>query len=184
MAYYRRNYVSGGTYFFTVVTFERRPIFNDALARELLRNAMETIRAKREFEIVAMVLLPDHLHAVWSLPRGDRDYSTRWQLIKESFTRSYLTHGLPEARRNASRVRRRERAVWQRRFWEHTCREEIDVRRCVDYVHWNPRKHGYVQSVRDWPWSTFHRFVRLGEYSEDWGADDPVPRFNDPEWGD
>jgi putative transposase len=114
--------------------------------------------------------LPDHLHAVWSLPEGDSDYSTRWQLIKRRFTRQYLKAGGAPAVASASRLAKRERSVWQRRFFEHTVRDEADLKRCVDYIHVNPLKHRLVDRVCDWPWSSFHRYVRLGEYPIDWGA--------------
>ncbi len=127
------------------------------------------VRRKRPFRIDAIVLLPDHLHAVWSLPEGESDYSTRWQLIKRRFTKEYLKTGGVEAVRSASRLAKGERSVWQRRFFEHTVRDEADMKRCVDYVHVNPLKHGLVARVREWPWSSFHRYVRLGEYSIDWG---------------
>jgi putative transposase len=184
MSDYRRWYVRGGTYFFTLVVHERRPIFRTEIARKLLHDAIASEKATRPFTIVAMVLLPDHLHAVWTLPRGDADYSLRWQQIKEDFTKNYLAAGGVEGVRNRSRRRKRERGVWQRRFWEHTVRDEFDLERCVDYVHWNPRKHELVRRVRDWPWSTFHRFVELGHYDIDWGGTDPCPGYNDPEWGE
>jgi putative transposase len=181
---YRRYYVPGGTYFFTVVTFARRPFLTSDMARPLLRQAIDDVREQRPFTVVAWVLLPDHLHAVWTLPPGDADYSRRWQAIKENFTKPYLATGGCEGVRSRSRRRRRERAVWQRRFWEHTVEDEDDLVACVDYVHWNPVKHGLVSRVRDWPWSTFHRFVSAGHYEIDWGRSDPCPGYDDPEWGE
>jgi putative transposase len=179
---YRRNYVPGGTYFFTAVTHQRRPILRAAFARRCLRAAFLEERRKRPFAVVAVVLLPDHLHTVWTLPPGDADYSVRWARIKEEFTRSFLAEGGHEAAVTTSRLRRRERAVWQRRFWEHTCKDEDDLKRCVDYLHWNPVKHGLVMRVRDYPWSSFHRFVRMGEYDLNWGAVNPCPGYDEPEW--
>jgi len=184
MTRYRRNYVPGGTFFFTVVTERRRPILIDDGARRLLCEAIEKVRAKRPFDVIAWSLMPDHAHCVWSLPTGDADYSTRWQQIKEDFTRAYLRSGGAEAATSTSRRERRERGVWQRRFWEHTCRDETDLKRCVDYVHWNPKKHRLVERVCDWPWSTFHRHVSEGEYTAEWGSDDPTPGYDDPEWGE
>jgi putative transposase len=169
MADYRRWRVAGGTYFFTLVTEGRARFLCDEPARRCLREAIRVVRRKRPFRIDAIVLLPDHLHAVWSLPEGESDYSTRWQLIKRRFTREYLKTGGVEAVRSASRLAKGERSVWQRRFFEHTVRDEADMKRCVDYVHVNPLKHGLVARVREWPWSSFHRYVRLGEYSIDWG---------------
>lgn len=184
MSEYRRNYVPGGTFFFTLVAFGRRPIWKDEFARTLLRESMEKEREKRPFAIIATVLLSDHLHIIWTLPRGNSDYSLRWQRIKEEFTENYLAAGGTEGVRNRSRRRKRERAVWQRRFWEHTVRDEDDLERCVDYIHWNPVKHGYVERVRDWPHSSFHRFVAAGHYDIDWGSTDPTPDYNEPEWGE
>jgi putative transposase len=181
---YRRWYVAGGTYFFTVVTHHRRRMLCDELARDCLREAIETVRKTRAVEIVALVLQPDHLHTVWTLPPGDADYPTRWRRIKEEFTQKYLLHGGREAAPGASRIRCEERGVWQRRFWEHSVRDEEDLKRCVDYVHWNPKKHGLVRNIRDWPWSSFHRYVKLGEYEIDWGATDPAPGYDEPEWGE
>ncbi|MGC4007301.1 MAG: transposase [Pirellulales bacterium] len=145
-----------------------------------LREAIDVVRAKLPFHLVAIVLLPDHLHTVWELPDGDTDYSTRWRWIKTEFTRNYASTSPGTDPRSASRRTRGELAVWQRRFYEHTCRDDADVKRCVDYAHVNPLKHGLVERVRDWPWSTFHRYVRNGEYSLDWGRSehwrDPIFR--------
>jgi putative transposase len=182
MPNYRRNYVPGGTYFFTVVTHLRQPLFAQQRWRESLREAIEAIRVDRPFEIDAIVLLPDHLHCVWTLPAGDSDFSVRWRQIKEAFTRLYLDRGGREFVPSASRMRHGERGVWQRRFWEHTCRDQDDVNRCVDYIHWNPVKHKLVTRVRDYPWSSFHRFVRAGIYPLNWGEVDPCPAYDDPEW--
>jgi putative transposase len=139
---------------------------------------------RRPIEVVAFVLMPDHFHTVWTLPRGDSDYPTRLRRIKEEFTSVYLINGGKEVPRSTSRLDKNERGVWQRRYWEHTVRDENDLKRCVDYIHWNPKKHGYAANIRDWPYSSFHRYVALGEYTLDWGADDPVPNYNDPEWGE
>jgi putative transposase len=181
---YRRLYVPGGTYFFTAVTHLRRPIFSGAAARNCLHKAIDTVRLNRPIELVAFVLLPDHIHTVWTLPAGDAGYPMRWKRIKEEFTRAYLACGGTEVPPSLSRRRQGERGVWQRRYWEHTVRDEDDLKRCVDYVHWNPKKHGHVANVRDWAWSSFHRYVQLGEYSRDWGAEDPTPGYDEPEWGE
>ncbi len=181
---YRRWYVPGGTYFFTLVTFDRLGLLASDLARPLLRDAIDEVRAEMPFRIVAWVLLPDHLHTVWTLPHGDSEYSERWKRVKGTFSKSYLARGGKEGVRNRSRRRRREAAVWQRRFWEHSVEDEDDLLDCVDYVHWNPVKHGLVRRVRDWPWSTFHRFVEAGHYTADWGHADPRPDYNAPEWGE
>lgn len=182
MADYRRNYVPGGTYFFTVVTAGRRCIFSSALGRECLRYAISDIQTTFPFTAFATVLLPDHLHSVWILPPGDDRYSTRWRRIKEEFTRTYLERGGSEYPLSASRKKKGERGIWQRRFWEHTIRDEDDLKRCVDYMHWNPCKHNLVPHPRDWPWSTFHRFVEQGEYDINWGSTNPCPDYDTPEW--
>jgi putative transposase len=181
---YRRWYVPGGTYFFTAVTADRRPILCESLARRCLHNAIETIRKKRPIEVVAVSLLPDHVHTIWTLPQDDMAYPVRWKRIKEDFTLSYLASGGAEALRSDSRLRHGERGIWQRRYWEHMVRDEDDLKRCVDYVHWNPKKHGYATSVCDWAWSSFHRYVQVGEYDRQWGAEDPTPGYDDPEWGE
>ncbi len=169
-------------YFFTAVTYRRQRILTGDLARTCLRDAIAVIRMKWPLEIVAFVLLPDHLHTVWTLPRGDANYPLRWRRIKEEFTRSYLRCGGTEQHQSRSRIAHGQRGIWQRRYWEHTCRDEDDLKRCVDYVHWNPKKHGLVSNVVDWPWSSFHWYVRLGEYTSEWGHDDPTPGYDVPEW--
>ena len=182
MSAYRRNYVPCGTYFFTVVTAGRRRILTSELGRACLRRAILAERAVRPIQILAFVLLPDHLHAVWALPEGDADYSTRWRKIKEAFTRSLSKEGALVAAPGPPSGRIREREAWQRRFWEHTCRDEDDLKRCVDYVHWNPVKHRLVGRVGDYPWSSFHRFVREGEYEPDWGGKEPESGMIGAEW--
>jgi putative transposase len=181
---YRRWYVPGGTFFFTLATDCRRRMLVTDVARRCLREALEEVRTDWPFELVAIVLLPDHLHTIWSLPPGDDRYPIRRKRVKEEFTRRYLRAGGEEIPPSASRLRHHERGIWQRRYWEHNVRDGDDLKRCVDYIHWNPKKHGYVANIRDWPWSSFHRFVALGEYTLDWGADDPTPGYDDPEWGE
>lgn len=163
---------SGRVYFFTLVTHERRPFLTTDLGRSALREAILHVQQAHPFRITAIVLLPDHLHAVLEFPERDTDYSTRWRLIKSQFTRRWREAGGTEGVESRSRQKKGERGVWQRRFYEHTCRDVGDLKRCVDYVHVNPLKHGLVKRVRDWPWSSFHRYVRLGEYSPDWGSAD------------
>jgi putative transposase len=150
MSDYRRNYVPGGTYFFTVVTHLRQPFLTSDLARRCLHESIDRVRHQWPFDMVAIVLLPDHFHTVWTLPTGDANYSVRLRRLKELFTRSYLENGGTEAPQSRSRERHAERGIWQRRFWEHTIDDEEDLKRCVDYVHWNPKKHGLVSRVRDW----------------------------------
>jgi putative transposase len=172
MTNYRRNLIPGGSYFFTVNLAERRSrLLTDNIA--LLLTAFRETRARHPFAIEAIVVLPDHLHAIWTLPDGDADFAVRWRLIKATFSR-----GLPPREQvSASRVAKGERGIWQRRYWEHTLRDDSDVARHVDYIHFNPVKHGHVEYVREWPYSSFHRMVRLGLYPADWaggGKDDGI----------
>jgi putative transposase len=166
MTNYRRNFVIGGSYFFTVNLFDRRScLLTEQIG--LLRAAFRYTRARHPFTVEAIVVLPDHLHAIWTLPEGDADFALRWRLIKSAFSRA-----LPSDEHiSASRSSKGERGIWQRRFWEHTLRNESDFARHVDYIHFNPVKHGRVKRVMDWPYSTFHRMVRLGIYPKDWAGD-------------
>jgi putative transposase len=166
MTDYRRNFVPGGSYFFTVALAQRSEgLLIDHI--ELLRRAISDVKRELPLEVVAMVVLPEHLHCVWTLPAGDSDYPTRWKKIKALFSR-----GLPKGeRRSTSRIAKGERGIWQRRYWEHTLRNEDDLRRHVDYIHFNPVKHGHVHHVKEWPYSTFHRYVRQGLYPDDWAGD-------------
>jgi len=171
---YRRANVPGATYFFTLVTEHRRQLFREPEAADLLLEAVEKVRSRHPFEIDAYVILPDHLHAVWTLPEGDTNFSTRWRLIKEAFTRAYIrTHGVLE--RSESRRSKGEQGIWQRRFWEHAIRNEADFAAHLDYIHINPVKHGLVNAPRDWPYSSFADWVARGGYDECWGADDLPP---------
>ena len=175
---YRRAFLPGGTFFFTVVTANRKPIFAEQKKVATLREAFCRIRLKRPFELDAVVVLPDHLHCIWTLPPGDTDFSTRWRLIKEGFTRGYLkTHEHPQ--RSESRRVKGEQGIWQRRFWEHAIRDEADFAAHLDYIHINPVKHGLVTAARDWPYSTFQDWVARGGYDEWWGSDELPPL---PDW--
>ena len=168
MTNYRRARTQGATYFFTVNCAERRG--NQLLIEhiDLLRQAFRKVKSDHPFQIDAMVVLPDHLHCIWTLPPGDADYKTRWALIKAGFSRA-----IPAGeRRSESRLKRGERGIWQRRFWEHQIRDELDYQQHVDYIHWNPVKHGLVKRVKDWPHSSFHAYVRRGIVPLDW-ADGP-----------
>jgi len=169
MRRYRRNR-EGSLFFFTLVTHQRRGILTTESGRSALREAIQTVRKEHPFQIQAIVLLPDHLHAVWELPRNDNDYSTRWRLIKSRFTRRWIQLGGESGLVTSSRKRSGEQAVWQRRFYEHTCRDEADVTRCIEYIHMNPVKHGLAQRASDWPWSSFHRYVRAGRDPPGWGG--------------
>ena len=171
MPNYRRCYVPGGSYFFTVVTERRALILGTDLARDLLRAAFrDGFDRWPPFRVDALVLRRDHLHAIWTLPPGDADYSKRWGAIKKHFTQSWLALGGAEKPLTASRQQRRRRGVWQRGFWEHTLRDEQDYARHFDYLHYNPVKHGLVACPRDWPYSTFHRWVKRGAYEAHWGC--------------
>ena len=181
MRRYLRVYVPGGTYFFTVVMYRRQPILTSDAGRRCLRDAFRSVRSQWPWNVVALVLLPDHLHTVWTLSAGDADYSLRMQKIKERFTKAFLSTGGCEVTPTAAERRYGRRGIWQPRFWEHAVRDERDLKRCVDYAHWNPVKHGLVGRVVDYPWSSFHRYVRLGEYTADWGTCDPCSGFEMPE---
>jgi putative transposase len=166
MTDYRRAALEGGCYFFTVVTHDRRAFLTEPLARRCLREAWKEARQRSAFEVVAVCLLPAHLHCVWRLPDGDSDFSLRWARIKAGFTRRYLAAGGAECAQSLSRADKRERGIWQRRFWEHQIRTAWDLRRHIDYIHYNPVKHGLVARVEDWPWSSYHRFARTCTYPD------------------
>lgn len=172
---YRRSFIPGGTYFFTVKTELNAPVFGELAAVRVLGTVMREAKRRWPFRIDAIVVLPDHLHAIWSLPAGDVGYSTRWAWIKKEFTKRYLASGGQEQATSGSRRKNRRRGVWQRRFWEHTIEEERDYEAHFDYVHWNPVKHGYVTCPVDWPHSSFHRWVRAGVYPRNWGCGDREP---------
>jgi len=163
---YRRSLVPGGTFFFTVNLADRRKNLLTERA-DLLRAAFRDTRQRHPFEIDAIVVLPDHLHAIWTLPERDGDFATRWRQIKSAFSRGISIPGSM----TRSRLSKSERGIWQRRYWEHTIRDDDDFARHVDYVHINPVKHQLVARVRDWPYSSFHRMVKLGIYPEDWAGD-------------
>ncbi|MCW8906602.1 MAG: transposase [Sedimenticola sp.] len=170
MSWYRRATTAGATYFFTIVTYRRQPILCEPLFRRELRREIETVRVKRPFVIDAWVLLPDHLHCVWTLPPGDSDYSARWAMIKRHVSLACAAQYKRPEWIAGSRRRHRESTIWQRRFWEHRIRDPQDLARHVDYVHLNPVKHGLVERVVDWTWSTFHSYRRRGDYPEEWCA--------------
>ena len=153
---YRRSYIAGATYFFTVVVAGRKPIFRDPGAVDVLRKAFRHVRNKYPFEIDAICVLPDHLHCLWTLPEDDVDYSMRWRLIKTRFTKT-----------NESMI---ASPVWQKRFWEHLIRDDKDLSNHVDYIHYNPVKHGLVERPADWRYSSFGKWVEHGHYTPDWGS--------------
>lgn len=170
MADYRRCYIPGGSYFFTVVTARRARILANDSARGCLRDAIRWCREDFPFHIDALVMLPDHIHAIWTLPAGDCDYSKRWGIVKKRFTETWLERGGPEQTVTASRMRNRRRGIWQPRFWEHALRDERDYQNHLDYLHFNPVKRGLVNNVAEWPYSSFHHWVKRGVYAADWGS--------------
>lgn len=176
MRTYTRTRLLGATYFFTVNLAERDD--NDLLVRyiDALREAFRVTRKDHPFFIEAAVILPEHLHCLWRLPANDHNFSTRWRLIKAYFSRI-----IPfEEQISPSRRRKGERAIWQRRYWEHAIRDEHDLHRHLDYIHFNPVKHGHVSRVMDWPYSSFHRYVAQGLYPADWSiSPETIHRIGD-----
>ncbi|TVP63142.1 MAG: transposase [Leptolyngbya sp. LCM1.Bin17] len=152
---YRRLYVPGATYFFTVVTYDRRPLFSDPVNVQLLREAFRRVKQHHPFTVEAIVVLPDHIHTLWTLPEGDADFSTRWRLIKTYVSRRCAKTYQPPG--SASRQQKSERTVWQRRFWEHLIRNQRDFDNHVAYIHNNPVKHGLATTPEAWPHSSIHR---------------------------
>jgi putative transposase len=165
MTDYRRYRVASGTYFFTVNLADRRQkLLTERI--NLLREAIRTVKDAHPFHIDAIVILPDHLHTIWTLPESDSDFSLRWRQIKSEFSRR-LDKG---ENISESRFQKQERGIWQRRFWEHAIRDEDDFSRHMDYIHFNPVKHQYVQRVLDWPYSSFHRYARQCVLPLDWAG--------------
>ena len=165
---YRRLKIAGGTYFFTIVTHDRRKFLCEPDNISLLRNAFRYVMQRHRFTIDAIVILPDHLHAIWTLPDGDWDFSTRWRLIKNYFSRQ--CDPKYRGKISTSRAKKQEQSIWQRRFWEHQIKDENDYNNHVNYIHYNPVKHGLVTAPKDWEYSSFHRYVKNGIYPLDWGA--------------
>mgnify|MGYP003117435200 FL=1 len=166
---YRRTEVAGATYFFTVNLLNRRQtLLTDHI--DTLRACIKTVKKRHPFHIDAMVILPDHLHAIWTLPPGDADFAKRWMLVKTAFSRSLPKHEII----NQSRKLKRERGIWQRRYWEHLIRDDLDYQRHVDYIHYNPVKHGYVDKVVEWPYSSIHWFIDKGIITSDWSVGETI----------
>jgi putative transposase len=166
MSRYRRAKIDGGVFFFTVTLADRS---SDLLVPHIdrLRRVYVSVQQRHPFETIAICVLPDHLHAVWSLPRDDSNFPLRWSLIKSGFSRGLTA----DTRRSASKIAKRDKGVWQRRYWEHAIRDDADLERHIDYIHFNPVKHGHATRVADWPHSSFHRFVEQGLLVADWGGD-------------
>jgi putative transposase len=169
MSRYRRA-TGGSTFFFTLVSFQRRPILCDEAIRAALRKAIRDVRAHHPFSIDALVLLPDHLHCIWTLPVAENDYSTRWSRIKRNVSWDCRAVFHDDGLLTPSARKRREVGIWQRRFWEHRIRNDADFERHVDYIHYNPVRHGYAAHASEWPYSTFRQYVQRGLYAPDWGG--------------
>ncbi|KAA5544659.1 transposase [Roseiconus nitratireducens] len=167
---YRRASVPGGTYFFTVVTYQRHKLFCQPRAIALLGSMFRRFVLRWPMRVDALILLPDHFHTIWTLPPADCAYSMRLGWVKKEFTKHWLATGGDETRVTSGITRERRRGIWQPRFWEHTIQDEDDFQHHFDYIHWNPVKHGYVQCPKDWPHSSFHRWVKKGVYPEHWGC--------------
>ena len=166
---YRRNRIPGGTYFFTVNLLQRN---SQLLVEhiESLREAIRMVRKNKPFHIDCWVVLPEHMHCIWTLPVGDADYASRWKAIKTAFSKT-----IPKTEHlSAVRLAKGERGIWQRRYWEHTIKNDADYAAHMHYVHINPLKHGLVKRVADWPYSSFHHWVKMGVYAEDWAGDGRV----------
>ena len=170
MPNYHRNRVPGGTYFFTANLLDRK---SDLLVTHVdaLRGAVRTVRTRAPFHIDAWVVLPEHMHCIWTLPPGDVDYTGRWRALKKAFTKSIPAN----EPRSAVRINRAERGIWQRRFWEHTIRDERDYAAHLDYVHFNPVKHALATHPADWPFSSFRHCVAAGLYPPGWCGTDDEP---------
>lgn len=170
MPKYRRAIVPGGTFFFTIVTYARKPIFADPNAIAMLGTVLRESKQRWPMTIDAIVLLPDHLHTIWTLPSGDGEYSKRIGWIKKEFTKRWLKFGGSDTPVSPSKKRERRRGIWQPRFWEHTIQDDRDFDHHFDYIHWNPVKHQHVTCPKDWGPSSFHRWVAYGHYSLEWGC--------------
>lgn len=174
MSRYRRADTPGATYFFTVVTYRRRAFLCDEDVRAALREAITKVRNQHPFQIDGWVLLPDHIHAIWTLPPDDARFALRWQQIKRHVTLCCRERLHKTAWMSDSKTRHRESTLWQRRYWEHQIRDEVDYQRHMDYLHYNPVKHGLVKQVKDWHYSSFHRYVQSDVYENDWTTATPM----------
>ncbi len=172
MPNYRRAITPGATYFFTLISYRRQPILCDAPIRQALRESIAAIRKTRPFKVDAWVLLPDHLHCIWTLPDDDADFSQRWALIKRKVSVNCRESYNHQKWITPSKRKHRESTIWQRRFWEHQILDDEDFQRHMDSIHWNPVKHSHVSKPSDWPYSTFHRYVAQNVDYKDWGCID------------
>jgi putative transposase len=175
MSRYRRS-TTGTSFFFTVVSYRRRPILCDPPIRAALREAIQAVRLFKPFVIDGWVLMPDHLHCIWTLPTDDTDFSQRWSQIKHRVT--YACGDRYRMRQSVAGIKRGDGTIWQRRFIEHRIRNDVDMQRHLDYIHFNPVKHGYVSHAHAWPYSTFGRYVQAGVYARDWGGGPELEQFD------
>lgn len=173
MPNYMRPRVPAATIFFTVALAQRG---GDLLLREVdrLRGVVAQVRQHRPFQINAFVVLPDHIHAIWTLPAGDRDYALHWGAIKAQFSMGLATGPL-----RASHIVRREKAIWQRRFWEHHIRDQADLAAHIQYWWGNPVKHSLVKRAVDWPYSSIHADIRAGRVEPEWSGEPPETGFGE-----
>ena len=169
MSQYIRSYTKGATYFFTLVSYNRRNILCEADFLQAFKRSIKQVQQQYPFEIIAWVQLPDHLHCIWQMPLDDSDYSMRWSQIKRLTTQACPHYHLPTNELSHSMQKRNEKGIWQRRFFEHQIRNEEDFIKHMDYLHYNPIKHSLVEKVIDWQYSSFHRYIKAGVYSLDWG---------------
>jgi putative transposase len=169
---YRRVYVKGGTYFFTLVTYNRHPILSTQRSIEILSDAIQYVADRMPFEVVASAILPDHMHFIWTMPIESCDFSTRWRLIKSNFTRYWCKNG--SISKSASRIKKGKQDVWQRRFWEHLIRDDLDLTRHIEYIHYNPVKHELAHSPMDWKYTSFIKYVQNGYYPSNWGEKENI----------
>ncbi len=169
MSNYHRAFLNGGTFFFTVVTYRRYPIFKEEISVGLLSCCFKSIMKIHPFKIDAIVIMPDHLHTIWTLPAEESDFSIRWKQIKGTFSRHYSRNKSREI--TESMISKSEKGIWQRRFWEHAIRNQEDFNKHCDYIHYNPVKHRLVNSPLEWKFSSFRKFVEKGLYNDDWGRE-------------
>lgn len=177
MSNYRRAKLGGASYFFTLIAYRRRPILCDDIVRHALRDAVQATRREHPFSIDACVLLPDHLHCIWTLPPNDADFPLRWSKIKRRTSLACRETHRDDRLSTPSKRKHRESTLWQRRYWEHLIRDDDDFSRHMDYIHYNPVKHGLAETAGDWPHSTFQRLVADGTYPENWAglpANEPI----------
>ena len=164
MVNYRRDYTPGGTYFFTLALRDRQSRLLTTYI-DCLGDAFRFAKQKAYYQTIAIVVLHEHLHAIWELPADDTDYSSRWKWIKSHFTQALIRSGI-----DVTRDKKGECNVWQKRFWEHRIRNDMDHEKHIHYIHNNPVKHGLVSSPTQWPYSSIHRFIAKGVLDKNWGT--------------